>query len=62
MSGQRKQRSIDVRIKQSYQNLNKLNLVSRFFIRKWKIMLVVLFVVGFITALVWMVSDEYFPW
>ena len=58
----KKIRKIDKAIKDSFFYFNNLNLVSRIFLRKLRLLLVLLFIIGFITAVIWMISDKYFYW
>lgn len=56
----RKNRQIDNKIKDSLFYFNNLKLVSRTFIKKLRLLLVIIFIVGFVTAVIWMISDKYF--
>ncbi len=56
----RKNRQIDEKINNSLFYFNNLKLVSRIFIKKLRLLLVIIFIVGFVTAVIWMISDKYF--
>jgi len=57
-----KKRQVDNDIAKSLSYFNRLKLVSHSFIKRWRFLLVLLFIVGFVTAVVWMISDKYFYW
>lgn len=56
----KKVRQVDRKIKNSLFYFNNLKLVSRPFLRKVRLLLVLIFIIGFVSAVIWMISDKYF--
>lgn len=56
----RPQRKIDTDIKVTLSLQNRLKLISRYKIKLWHALLIAVFFAGFVAAVVWVISEDYF--
>lgn len=54
------QRDIDAEVQQSMTLLGRLKLISESKIKLWRALLITVFIAGFVAALVWVISEEYY--